>query len=61
MSFLIFTIPLLRSTKGALTMSVHTKGENVVSGVEVFVIIIPIENTQFEAYVPVIIGATFSN
>jgi hypothetical protein len=42
-------------------MSVHTKGENVVSGVEVFVIIIPIENTQFEAYVPVIIGATFSN
>jgi hypothetical protein len=42
-------------------MSVHTKGENAVSGVEVFVIIIPIENTQFEAYVPVIIGATFLN
>ncbi len=42
-------------------MSVQTKIEDEVSGIEFFVFVILIENTQFGAYGPVIIGATFSN
>jgi hypothetical protein len=60
-SFLSYTIPLLRSKKEASTMSIHTNAQDELSGVEVFVIVILIENTQFEAYGPVIIGATFAN
>jgi hypothetical protein len=42
-------------------MSVQTKIEDEVSGIEFFVFVILIENMQFGAYGPVIIGATFSN
>jgi hypothetical protein len=42
-------------------MSVQMNAEAEVSGMEVFVIVTPIENIQFEAYGPVIIGATFTN
>lgn len=61
MSIFSFKIPLLRSENGASIMSVQTKIEDEVSGIEFFVFVILIENMQFGAYGPVIIGATFSN